>query len=250
MFEAVQPFAVQSSTLTEILERHQVDYQLAQDFLAQPDRRLADMQDARAALGGSAIIAIDGNVIRGTDGEKLNLSSGAMGFSLEGAGGLELDIGTIERPDTRKASLEISRKQMSIQSMEIEVANFSAKSEQIAAVIDQLKLETKDSFASDEVRAQLIRGLVMQFPDMVGLAGEMETYDTGASFIKGLIAYLLNAHDIAERHVSVGRAEITMLRRDIGRLQGLIDTKRGLAAEKIRTRKERVLATRAFYDRL
>lgn len=250
MFEAVQPFAKQSFALTKILERHQVDYQLAQDFLIQPNRRLIDMQDARAALDGNAIAAIDGNVIRGVDGEKLDLSQNTMHLSLEGAGGLELDIGTIERPDTRRTSLEISRKQLSIQSKEADIAKLSGKSEQIAALIDQLKLETSDSFASDEGRARLARGLVVQFPDMVGLAGEMEALDTGAEFLKGLIEYLSKAQNLAERHVSIGRAEITTLRRDIGKLQAQIDTKRGLAAEKLRTRKERVLATRAFYDRL
>jgi hypothetical protein len=141
VFEAVQPFAMQSPALTAILERHQVDYQLAQDFLTQPDRRLTDMQDARAALGGSAIADIDGNVIRGVDGEKLDLSSSTMRLSLEGAGGLELDIGTIERPDTRRTSLEIGRKQLSIQLKEADIAKISAKSEQIAVLIDQLKLE-------------------------------------------------------------------------------------------------------------
>lgn len=189
-------------------------------------------------------------MIRGVDGEKLNLSQNAMHLSLEGAGGLELDIGTIERPDTRRTSLEISRKQLSIQSKEADIAKLSAKSEQIAALIDQLKLETSDSFASDEGRARLIRGLVMQFPDMVGLAGEVEAFDTGAGFIKGLIEYLSKTQNTAERHVSISRAEITTLRRDIGRLQAQLDTKRGLVAEKLRTRKERVLATRAFYDRL
>ena len=100
------------------------------------------MQDARAALGGSAIADIDGNVIRGVDGEKLDLSSSTMRLSLEGAGGLELDIGTVERPDTRRTSLEIGRMQLSIQLKEADIAKLSAKSEQISALIDQLKLET------------------------------------------------------------------------------------------------------------
>ena len=90
----------------------------------------------------------------------------------------------------------------------------------------------------------------MQFPDMVRLAAEMERFDTGPEFIKGLIGYLSKAQNHAESYVTISRAEITTLRRDIGRLQAQMDTKRGLAAEKLRTRKERVLATRAFYDRL
>jgi hypothetical protein len=90
----------------------------------------------------------------------------------------------------------------------------------------------------------------MQFPDMVGLAAEMERFDTGPEFIKGLIEYFSKAQNLAESDVSISRAEVTTLRRDICRLQAQIDTKRGLAVEKLRTRKERVLATRAFYDRL
>jgi len=250
VYEAIEPLAEQSPVLRAVLERYQPDYQLAQDFLIRPDHRLADVQDARAAFDGSAIAAIDGNVIRGTRGEKLDLSANTMRLSLEGAGGLELNVGTINRPDTRGSVLEISRKRQNIQVKEVEIARLSSQTEQLGALIDQLKSETSDRFATEEDRALLIRGLLRQFTDMSGLTAEMERFETGAEFLKGLITFLVKAKGNSDSLITIHKAEIATLRKDIGVLQAKIDTKRALAAENLRTRKERAMAARAFYERV
>lgn len=47
---------------------------MPQELLTNPDRDLGDIRDAELALGDSAITEIDGDIIRGEDGEKLDMS--------------------------------------------------------------------------------------------------------------------------------------------------------------------------------
>ena len=111
VYEAVQPFATESTELTTLLQSYERDYQLSRELLTNPDRDLGDIRDAEMALRDSAITEIDGDIIRGADGEKLDMSGDQMQLSFEGAGGLELEVATIDRPDTREGEISITEKQ-------------------------------------------------------------------------------------------------------------------------------------------
>jgi len=46
----MEPFGAQSPDLTALLQRYETDYLLAQDYLANPDRDLRDIENAKMAL--------------------------------------------------------------------------------------------------------------------------------------------------------------------------------------------------------
>ena len=82
VYDAISPLAVQSPNLAALLQSYERDYQLSRDLLQNPDRHLGAIQDAE----------MDGDIVRGEDGEKLDMSGDQMLLSLEGAGGLELNV--------------------------------------------------------------------------------------------------------------------------------------------------------------
>lgn len=96
----------------------------------------------------------------------------------------------------------------------------------------------------------MVRQLLRRFPDLTQLAPLAEAADTGAEFLAVLVQFFEGEAEDTERLITVRKAEIAVLKHAIGILQAQIDAKRRLAAEKIRDEKERVLETRAFYDRL
>jgi predicted aspartyl protease len=111
-------------------------------------------------------------------------------------------------------------------------------------------LENPDSFNSGDPQSGLVRQLLRRFPDLTQLAPLAEATDTGAEFLAVLAQFFEGEAENADRLITVRRAEIAVLNQEIGILQVQIDAKRRLAAEKIRDQKERVLVTRAFYERL
>jgi len=96
----------------------------------------------------------------------------------------------------------------------------------------------------------LVRQLLRHFPDLTHLAPQAEATDTGADFLAVLVQFFEGEAENADRLITVRRAEIAVLKQTIGILQVQIEAKRRLATEKIRDQKERVLVTRAFYERL
>lgn len=250
VYEAVQPFAAESTELTTLLQSYERDYQLSRELLTNPERDLGDIRDAEKALGDSAITEIDGDIIRGEDGEKLDMSRDKMQLSFEGAGGLELEVATIDRPDTREGEITITEKQQQIAAKKTEISNLQNQADSFRELAGSLSSENPDQFDSEDAQARLVRQLLRRFPDLAQLAPLAEATDTGAEFLRAISGFFEAEAENADRLVTVRRAEIAELRQDIGKLQAQIDAKRRLAAEKIRDQKERVRATQALYERL
>ena len=250
VYEALQPFASESTELTTLLQSYERDYQLSRELLTNPDRDLGDIRDAEMALGDSAITEIDGDIIRGEDGEKLDMSGDQVQLSFEGAGGLELEVATIDRPDTREGEISITEKQQQITAKEAEILNLQNKADSFREMAGNLSSENPDQFDSEDAQARLVRQLLRRFPDMAQLAPLAEATDTGAEFLATITEFFETEAESADRLVTVRRSEIAELRQDIGKLQAQVDAKRRLAAEKIRDQKERVRATQALYERL
>lgn len=250
MYDAVQPFAQQNPNLAVILQEYEQNYVLSQDHLRNPERSLAQIEDARMALGESRIADIDGNTIRGSGGEKLEMSGRHIRLSLEGAGGLELEVAQIQRPDLRNEQIALTAKQQDLETRLEELTGLEAKGTALRNLSRQLAEENPEVFDDDTARAQLLRQILRRFPGMPQLTTQVETAETGQIFLRTIVGFLDLEAETTARTITTHKAEIARLQRDIGVLQAGLDIKRRLSAEKIRERKERVSATQAFYDRL
>ena len=233
-----------------MLQRYEQDYLLAREYLTNPDRDLGDIEDAKIALGDSEITEIDGDTIRGAEGEVLDMSGDQMQISLEGEDGLTLDVATIDRPDTRESQLDIIQKEAEIAAKEAEIIHLEKQAETYRDISADLGTEDPKQFDSEDAQAHLVRQLLRSFPDLRALTPLAEATDSGAQFLAALTGFFDGEAEKADQLVTVRHAEIAQLRQDIGKLQAQLDSRRRLAAEKIRDQKERVRATQTFYERL
>lgn len=101
MFEALEPFQDLSPTLPSLLADYETDYRLAKDALSHPERGPGSLRVTQIALGKSTVTGIEGDIIHGAGGERLDLSQNPPILSLTGQGGEILEVGAITAPDTR-----------------------------------------------------------------------------------------------------------------------------------------------------
>lgn len=248
VYESLQTFEGIAPSLPIVLAQYETQYLLAREAISNPERNLWDVEDAQIALGDSAITSIDGDIITGAGGERIDLSSEPATLSIEGADGLVLPVWPVESADTRNLEIQTSRIELQIAENEQKIYEGEQKIAHYDEMLIDFSTYNETSFSTDELRARFTQNLINQNPELRGMLVWAEETDTWAEFLRFLVSFVTEIKASVEQSTEVLRAENMRLSQEAWKLALRMESQRRIASEKMQDQKERVRSSQLFIE--
>lgn len=248
MFEALEPLQDLSPTLPTLLADYETDYRLAKDALSHPERVPSSLRVTQIALGDSAVTDIDGDIIHGAGGERLDLSRNPPLLSLTGQGGETLEVGAVILPDTRAFETQQLSAEARLRQIDADLDQAEARYSALLDMRHAVEAEGPRPYDDENQRVALTARLLAEMPELKHkLIPGAEACESGAEFLAFLSAFFEAELQLLDQQQDDLLADRDVTEKEIAAIAADIARQNEKARSELETRKGRIRETSRFY---
>lgn len=249
LYDTLQNLQTQGVIDLPWFENFENQYRISQELVLNPESSVwwGTSQVIESVLWESNISDIDGDIIRGENGEMIDMSGTDMVLSLEWVDGLVLEVWAVERIDTRKQEIEVSHLETEKTENESKIQQNEWKIQGLESTISEYESKSDDWYTHESVQDQI----AMQFARVRPRTGIVEAVEKWISWewLKKLVVSFFSEKlwelNIQNTELADRNTEIVS---QVWILHAQITSRRREAAEEITAKKEQVRRSQQFLE--